>query len=250
MNFDARTWNQKIQLLCAGEDFNITTPAQYTGNLIAAAILAKQSADEHPQHFKVNDMIRKQLSRWIQQFARYQDFADGCWLLVRYYDTTDLLGADDWTLVELHRRWSNLISLSLYYGNAYQINNFVPFANKVVSSIVAEMLRRKRRVSDKVRHHRPAQWRLDAKQVKANIDMVKVFQNYFPDMERAGKNYRAFCRWHDDDRRRNPNLVIMPEIGACKCYRCGTAFDVFGMIMDLDKVDFATAVVIADRLGN
>src|SRR5574337_1130458 len=101
--FDAQHWNDLIRLLCYGMEYNFTTQTQYTGNLIAAIALARLTEKEHPEIFKVNVVARRKLSHWIEQFAQYQEFADGCWLLVRHYDTGNLLSADDWTLVELHR---------------------------------------------------------------------------------------------------------------------------------------------------
>ncbi len=249
IEFDERHWNDVIRLICGAHELNDLADHEYQGDLLVTMVIAELISEENPEHFKVNYMIRKRVSNWITQFAPYQEFSDGCWLLVRYYDTGNLLSSDDWTLIELHRRWSSLINLSMYYGNAHQVNNFVPFANKIVSEIVAEMLRRKYKCVDKARHHRPANWRLNAKQVKADIDSAKVFEHYFPDMKQIGKNYRAFCRWHPDRAGKNPNLVIYPEIGSCKCFRCLRTFDVFGMIMDLDKVDFATAVARAKELG-
>lgn len=248
-DFDEQHWNHLIRLICESCESDVATQYEYTSNLLAAIAIAELTARENPEHFKVNYVTRKRISNWITQFAQYEEFAEGCWLLVRYYDTGSPLGADDWTLIELHRRWSSLINLSMYYGNAHQINNFVPFANKIVAEIVTEMLKRKQKCVNKARHFRPATWRLDARQVKADIDSLKVFEHYFPDMKKAGKNYRAFCRWHVDSRHGNPNLIIFPAIGACKCFRCNASFDVFGMIMDLDKVDFATAVARAKELG-
>jgi hypothetical protein len=248
-DFDARAWNLQVSLACSVNEFEQMNDTEYAINLMTMATLAELQAEETPEHFKANMATRRRLSNWIKQFAQYEEFVDGCWLLMRYYDTGNVLQADDWTLMELHRRWSSLVNLSMYYGNAHQVSNFVPFANGVVSDIVAEILRRKSKCVNKAKHFRPANWRLTASQVKADIDSAKVFEYYFPDMKSTGKNYKAFCKWHPDGPKGNPNLVIFPGIGACKCYRCGASFDVFGMIMDLDKVDFATAIARANQLG-
>jgi hypothetical protein len=250
--FDVREWNRKVKLLCAAEEIGDIDKVEYTANLLIAAGIARLTEEKLPSHFGANRMIRKRLSKWIEQFAQYQDFADGCWLLMRYYDTNNVIKTGtDADLVELHRRWSSLVNLSLYYGNAYQIENFVPFANAFVSDIVGEMLRRKKKVVNKAEHLRPANWRLDIKQVKDVVDYEQIYRAYFPEMVEVGKNkFKAFCKWHYDAPTGNPNLSINTENGLCYCHRCNEGFDAFGMIMSLDKTNFATAINTAWSLGH
>jgi hypothetical protein len=197
---------------------------------------------------KRNKGARRRLSAWVSQFSEYQQFSEGCSLILDFYDTDDILKRDYWTLHEMMMRFNSCISISLYYGNAYQIQHFVPWASKIVTDIVTEMLKRKRKSIDKVKVDRPANWRLDAKQVKADINSLKVFEHYFPEMKKrgSGKTYKAFCKWHADTK--NPNLSIDPD-GHCHCYACGAHYDTFGVVMALENVDFATAVARVWELG-
>lgn len=198
-------------------------------------------------NYKRNKGVRRRLAAWVSDFAQYETFAEGCGLLLDYYDTDDILKRDYWTLHEMLMRWNSCVSISLYYGNAHQIAHFVPFASKIVTDIVTEMLKRKSKAVDKTKVSRPANWRLDAKQVKEDIDSLRVFEHYFPEMKKnGGKTYKAFCKWHVDTK--SPNLSIDPD-GHCHCYACNAHFDVFGMVMSLESVDFATAVARVWELG-
>jgi hypothetical protein len=250
--FDGREWNRKIKILCVAEDFGGIDNAEYAANLLMAIAVARLTEGALPSHFGTNRMTRKRLSKWIEQFAKYQDFADGCWLLMRYYDTGNVIQSSaDADLVELHRRWSSLVNLSLYYGNAHQIENFVPFADAFVSDIVGEMLRRKKKIVNKSEHLRPANWRLNIKQVKDAVDYEQVYRAYFPEMVEVGKGkFKTFCKWHYDAPTGHPNLSIDTERGVCYCHRCHEGFDAFGMIMSLDNTDFATAINTAWNLGH
>ncbi len=239
--FRACEWNRYVSAMVSAGEVGTSSQGYLIGLVIFAAY-ARVEESLHPAEFKVNRMVRQKLGYWNSQFSQYQEFLDGCWLLMRYYDTENLLKKDYWTLVELHRRWSSLINASFYYGNKYQIANFVPFANKVVARLVAEMQRRKNPPTRK-----PQNWELCASQVKDEIDSDLVFRHYFPDMKPNGKQHKARCRWHTDSK--NPNLVIYPD-GHCHCYRCNANYDVFGMIMSLDNCDFATAVHRAYALGH
>jgi len=197
-------------------------------------------------NYRKNKGTRRRLVAWVSDFAQYQTFSEGCGLLLDYYDTESILKRDYWTLHEILMRWNSCLSISLYYGNAYQIANFVPFASKIVTDIVTEMVKRKSKAVDKTKIVRPANWRLDAKQVKADIDSLKVFEYYFPDMKKnGGTAYKAICRWHDD---KHPSLMIYPD-GHVHCHSCNFHGDTFGVVMNLENVDFATSVARVWELG-
>ena len=247
LNFDAREWNRKIKILGVAEEFGNISPNGYTAHLLQAIGLCRLTEQEHPAFFKVNRVYRKALSRWIKDFATYQEFSDGCWLLVQHYNTEHMLeSSGEAELVELHRRWSSVIHLSLSYGNTYQIQNFVPFAQACLDDIVQGLLHIKRPKGEK---QELPQYELDARQVKASINSLRVFSHYFPGMKKRGDSYITFCKWHADDPRGKPNLHIYAD-GHCHCFNCRAHYDVFGMIMSLDGVDYATAVATADRLGH
>lgn len=242
MNNFENEWNLKIRLICSSE--SELDRAEYVSYLIMGIGLARLTEKEHPKYFKVNKVIRDKLAQWSENFSQYQLFVDGCWLLMQHYDTSNLLKSDYWTLVELHRRWSSLINISFFYGNRYQIENFVPFASKIVTDLVTELLRRKKKLP-LTKVDRPTNWRLDAKQVKAQIDPLKVFEYYLPDMKKNGRYYKATCLWHED---KHPSLVVYPE-GHCHCHSCNMHQDTYGIIMDQEKCDFATAIARAVELG-
>lgn len=195
--------------------------------------------------YKKNKATRKRIENWVRYFGKYQNFLDGCALLLYYYNDEDMLKSDYWTLIELHQRWSAVINTTFFYGNRYQIENFVPFANKIVTDLVTEMLRRKRKLTPS-QVERPKNARLDAKQVKAQVDPLRIMGFYLPDMKKSGgKTHKATCLWHDDKR---PSLVVYPE-GYCHCFVCNKGVDLFGIIMDREQCDFATAVARAMEIG-
>ena len=195
--------------------------------------------------YKKNRVARKKIEMWVQEFGKYQMFVDGCALLLHYYNDQEMLRSDYWTLVELHQRWSTVVNATFFWGNRYQIENFVPFADGIVADLVTEMLRRKKKLP-MTQVERPKNWRLDAKQVKAQIDPIRVFEYYLPDMKKGGKTYKARCLWHEDNK--HPNFTVYPE-GYGHCFRCNKGLDVYGLIMDREQCDFATAVARAQELG-
>jgi len=195
--------------------------------------------------YRRNRATRQRVQMWVSEFGKYQMFVDGCALLLHYYNDRDMLRSDYWTLVELHQRWSAVVNATFFWGNRHQIENFVPFADGIVADLVTEMLRRKKKMP-MAQVDRPKNWRLDAKQVKASIDPIRVFEYYLPDMKKnGGKTYKATCLWHKDTR---PSLVVYPE-GTCHCYACGSHQDVFGIIMNQEQCDFATSVARAMEIG-
>lgn len=199
-------------------------------------------------NIKKNRDARHRLSAWVSKFSQYETFTEGCSLLLDFYDTDDILKKDYWTLHEMMMRLNSCISISLYYGNAYQIQGFVPWASKVVTDIVTEMVKRKRKCTDKAKVERPVNWRLDAKQVKTDIDCLRVFEHYFPSMKKTGKYYRAKCPSgkHTDN---HPSLMIDTSDGHVHCPVCGFHQDVFGIAMKFDNIDFASAVSEVWGLG-
>lgn len=245
-DFDAREWNLRVKLICDESWQECPYGIERAIDLLICATVSDLTVRDYPKFFEVNRLARQKLGNWVQNFSKYESFVDGCWLLMRYYDTENLLKSDYWTLVELHTRWSSLISCAFFYGNKHQIANFVPFASKIVTDLVAEMQKRKR-LSVTQSECRPKNWRLSAKQVKEDIDPMRVVEHYFPDMKPWKKgSYRALCRWHTDT---HPSLTIYPD-GHIHCFVCNHHdTDSFGLVMDIEKCDFATAVARVWELG-
>lgn len=188
---------------------------------------------------------KKQIANWVAHSRDYNTFVDGCHLLMLYYAHDDILKADYWTLLEMYRRWTSLIDSAFYYGNAYQINNFVPFAIREANAIASQLLSKKQLRDPSKPNQRRKNWRLDAKQIKLTIDPIRVFERYLPDLKPAGRLYRAKCPWHADDK---PSLVVYPD-GAAHCFGCGHHVDVFGIVMEMEHCDFASSVSIVAEIG-
>lgn len=187
--------------------------------------------------YKRTKGARQAVSYWVSNPKDYQMYLDGTHLLMEYYAWDDILKADYWTLLEVYRRWASIIEASLFFGNRYQIENFVPLAQERVNEILNQMVATKKKVNHR-QIERPKNWRLDAKQVKIDVDPIKVFEYYLPDMKKSGSVYKAKCLWHNDS---NPSFVVYQD-GSAHCFVCGAHHDVFSVVMDLEKCDFATSV--------
>ena len=242
--FDTREWNKTIDRICGVVEFPIQDMAQYQFGLIFAIGLGRLAVKENNELFKRNRKMRKALSMWVQDFGRYQDFAEGTWLLTKYYSTEDTLRADYWTMHEMLTRWQSCLNISMYYGNKYQMERFVPVAQKAIGEITERMMQAKCKSTRKV--ERPDNWRRDAKAIKAKVDTFKIFEYYMPDLKRSGKLYKAHCLWHKDTK--TPNFVVYDD-GSGHCFACQAHFDIYSLIMEREGVDFATSIARALEIG-
>jgi hypothetical protein len=243
-DFDTREWNKTIDRICGMVEFPIQDMRQYQFGLIFTIGIGRLNVKENKELFKRNRKMRKALSMWVQDFGRYQEFAEGTWLLTKYYSTEDTLKSDYWTLHEMLTRWQSCMNISMYYGNKYQMKRFVPVAQKAIGEITERMMQVKCKSTKKV--DSPSDWRLDAKAIKAQVDNTRIFEYYMPDLRRKGSVYKATCLWHAD---KHPSFTVYAD-GGGHCYVCQAHFsDIYSLIMEREGCDFATSIKRALEIG-
>lgn len=83
-------------------------------------------------------------------------------------------------------------------------------------------------------------------EIRARCDIVEVVGSYLH-LQRAGKNYKGLCPFHDDKR---PSLHVSPSLQIYKCYACGEGGDVFKFVQKIENLDFLEAMEwLAKRAG-
>jgi len=84
--------------------------------------------------------------------------------------------------------------------------------------------------------------------VKARADILEVMQSYGVTVNKAGKNYKALCPFHQE---KTPSFVVWPETGTWRCFgACGDGGDVFGFVMKQENIDFGASLkLLAERVG-
>ncbi len=91
--------------------------------------------------------------------------------------------------------------------------------------------------------------RLDPEQVKASVSLADLASRFLT-LTKAGKEYRALCPWHEDNK---PSLTIYEKRGQWqfKCFACGEGGDVFSFYALMNGLDLkADFRKIVDEVGN
>lgn len=83
--------------------------------------------------------------------------------------------------------------------------------------------------------------------IKQKIDIVDLVAEYVPNMQRAGRNMKARCPFHQE---RTPSFVVSPERGTFHCFGCGEGGDCITFVMKIENLSFAEAAEkLASRAG-
>jgi DNA primase len=83
-------------------------------------------------------------------------------------------------------------------------------------------------------------------QIQRSVNIVDVVLSYFP-LKRSGRNFVALCPFHAE---KTPSFNVNPSKQIFKCFGCGKAGDVFGLVMAMERVEFPQAVrMLAERAG-
>lgn len=83
-------------------------------------------------------------------------------------------------------------------------------------------------------------------EIQNRCDIVEVINSYIP-LKRAGGNFKALCPFHNE---RTPSFMVSPSKQIYHCFGCGAGGNVFGFIMQYERLDFVSAVkLLADRTG-
>jgi len=82
--------------------------------------------------------------------------------------------------------------------------------------------------------------------VRAATDILSVVQGYVA-LKRRGQNYFGLCPFHSDTA---PSFAVNPARQIFRCFGCGRGGNVFGFVMEVERISFVEAVrMLAERAG-
>lgn len=83
-------------------------------------------------------------------------------------------------------------------------------------------------------------FRINTKEIKEKVDVVALLELYgFEKIEDDGEWVKAVCQFHDDT---NPSFAMKKSDTSFHCWSCKVGGDAIQLIMDLDSVDFKSAL--------
>lgn len=81
-------------------------------------------------------------------------------------------------------------------------------------------------------------------EVRLANDIVGVVSEYVA-LKRRGQNHFGLCPFHEEN---SPSFAVNPGRGSFKCFGCGRGGNVFGFVMEMERVSFIEAVkMLAER---
>ncbi|MCW5872823.1 MAG: toprim domain-containing protein, partial [Candidatus Eremiobacteraeota bacterium] len=85
----------------------------------------------------------------------------------------------------------------------------------------------------------PTQDRAELEDLKARVDLVKLFGSLGLELKRKGRSYFCRCPFHKD---KEASLSVTPSQGLWKCFSCQAAGDGLTLLQKLQKLDFGEAL--------
>ncbi len=83
-------------------------------------------------------------------------------------------------------------------------------------------------------------------EIKEKLDIVDFISHYI-NLEKAGKNYKALCPFHDE---KTPSFMVSPDLQIYKCFGCGKSGDVYNFLMEMEGLEFGEALrTLAEKTG-
>lgn len=83
--------------------------------------------------------------------------------------------------------------------------------------------------------------------IRSKLDIVELVAEYVPQMQRAGRNMKARCPFHQE---RTPSFIVSPERQTFHCFGCGEGGDAFAFLMKIENLSFSEAAEkLAGRTG-
>ena len=74
--------------------------------------------------------------------------------------------------------------------------------------------------------------------IRSKLDIVELVSEYVPQMQRAGRNMKARCPFHQE---RTPSFIVSPERQTFHCFGCGVGGDAFAFLMKIENLSFTEA---------
>jgi DNA primase len=82
--------------------------------------------------------------------------------------------------------------------------------------------------------------------VRAANDILSVVQSYVT-LKKRGQNYFGLCPFHQEN---TPSFAVNPSRQIFRCFGCGRGGNVFGFLMEMERITFVEAVrMLAERAG-
>ena len=83
-------------------------------------------------------------------------------------------------------------------------------------------------------------------EIRSKIDLVQFVSEFLP-LKKAGRNFKANCPFHNE---KTPSFMVSPERQIWHCFGCNLGGDVFGFLMEMERMEFGEALrVLAKRAG-
>jgi DNA primase len=83
--------------------------------------------------------------------------------------------------------------------------------------------------------------------LKNRADLVRIVQQFVPDLKKKGANWMACCPFHQE---KTPSFSVNPAKGFYKCFGCGKGGTAFNFLMEIENISFPEAIKrVADISG-
>lgn len=83
-------------------------------------------------------------------------------------------------------------------------------------------------------------------EIRSKIDIVQYISEFLP-LTKAGRNFKGLCPFHSE---KTPSFIVSPERQIWKCFGCSAGGDVFGFLMQVERIEFGEALrILAKKTG-
>ncbi|MGI5826732.1 MAG: DNA primase [Patescibacteria group bacterium] len=86
----------------------------------------------------------------------------------------------------------------------------------------------------------------EIEEIRSKIDLVQYISETVP-LKKAGRNFKACCPFHAE---KTPSFMVNPERQIWKCFGCQKGGDIFGFVMETERLEFGEALrLLAKKAG-